>query len=103
MTMKAIMLAAALLAPVAAFAQGTATPSAAPARPAKPVHAAPHPAKPPQTSPEVLDIVQIIGIRQVDAATYEIDARLQNGHELHLRANAFVMQSLGQMLGTYGK
>jgi hypothetical protein len=68
--------------------------AAAPARPA---------ARPAQTSSDVLDVVQVLGIRQIDPATYEIDLRLQNGTEAHLRMNAFVMQSLGMDLGTYGK
>lgn len=107
---KLIVLATALLAPTLACAQGAApTPAQAPAAAAAPAprvakQAAPkHAAKPAQASQDMLEITQVIGIRQIDPATYEIDVRLQNGHEMHLRANAFVMQNLGQMLGTYGK
>jgi len=108
---KFLVLATALLAPTLAFAQGAApTTTQAPAaaapapRAAKPAPTAPkHAAKPAQTSAETLEIVQVIGLRQIDPATYEIDVRLQNGREVQLRANAFVMQNLGQLLGTYGK
>jgi hypothetical protein len=109
---KSFVLAAALLLPTMALAQDAAPPAAtappAPAAAARPKRA-PAPAvarvapKPAQTSTEVMDVNQIIGIRQVDPATYEIDARLQNGTEIHLRMNAFVMQGLGMQLGTYGK
>jgi hypothetical protein len=106
---KFLVLATALLAPTLAFAQSVAptttqAPAAAPPRAAKPTPTAPkHAAKPAQTSAETLEIVQVIGMRQIDPATYEIDVRLQNGREAQLRANAFVMQNLGQLLGTYGK
>lgn len=102
--MKSLVLAAALLLPTMALAQDAAPATAAkpPAAAAKPKRA-PVATKPAQTTPEVLDITQIIGIRQVDPATYEVDARLQNGSEVHLRMNAFVMQNLGMQLGTYGK
>ncbi|WP_233021826.1 hypothetical protein [Rhodopseudomonas boonkerdii] len=108
--MKFLVLATALLAPTLAFAQNAATaptqaPAAAPVpRAAKPAAAAPkHAAKPAPASPETLEITQVIGLRQIDPATYEIDVRLQNGRAAQLRANAFVMQNLGQLLGTYGK
>lgn len=101
--MKSLILAAALLLPTIALAQDAApAPAARPAPAAKPKHA-PVAAKPAQTTPDVLAITQIIAIRQVDPATYEIDARLQSGSEVHLRMNAFVMQNLGMQLGTYGK
>lgn len=105
---KFIVLATALLAPTLAFAQSAApAPAQAPAataapRPAK--QAAPkQPAAPAQTSIETLDVTQVLGLRQIDGASYEIGVRLSNGKEVHLRANAFVLQSLGQLLGTYGK
>jgi len=102
---KSFVLAAALVFPTMALAQDAAPPAAKPptAAVAKPKHVAAHVAKPAPTTTEVQDINQILGIRQVDPATYEIDARLQNGSEIHLRMNAFVMQSLGMQLGTYGK
>jgi hypothetical protein len=106
---KFLVLATALLAPTLAFAQGaapTTTQAQAPAPAAAPApRAAKQPAAPKQaqTSLETLEITQVIGIRQIDPATYEIGMRLQNGKEVHLRANAFVMQNLGQLLGTYGK
>jgi hypothetical protein len=59
--------------------------------------------RPAQTSSDVLDVVQVLGIRQLDPTTYEIDVRLQSGSEAHLRMNAFVMQNLGMNLGTIGK
>jgi hypothetical protein len=110
--LKFILLAAALLLPTMAMAQAPA-PDAAPApataapkpavRPAKP---APRPvaavAKPAEDL-SALNVVQIDGIRQVDPATVEIDARLADGHAVNLRMNAFVMQDLGRRLGTFGK
>lgn len=103
--MKSFVLAAALVFPTLALAQDAAPPAAKPptAAVAKPKHVAAHVAKPVQASTEVQEVSQILAIRQVDPATYEIDARLQNGGEIHLRMNAFVMQSLGMQLGTYGK
>lgn len=106
---KFIVLATALLAPTLAFAQAPApaqAPAAAPAprpakQPAAPKQAAPAAAT--QSGIETLEISQVLGLRQLDPATYEIGVRLQNGKEVHLRANAFVMQNLGQLLGTYGK
>lgn len=107
---KFTVLATALLVPTLAFAQGAAptttqAPAATPApRAAKQPAAAPkHAAPAAQTSLEMLEISQVLGLRQIDPATYEIGVRLQNGKEVHLRANAFVLQNLGQLLGTYGK
>jgi hypothetical protein len=95
MTLKSTFLAAAMLLPVsAAFAQS--------AKP-QPIRPQPKPAVVQAAKPqEVLEISQIVGIRQIDPATYEIDAKLQNGTPLNLRMNAFVMQDLGRQLGTYG-
>lgn len=107
--MKSLTLAIALLLPSIAFAQDAAVPAnpAPAARAAKPAQAPAAAAraakKPTQTTPDVFDIAQILGVRQIDPATYEIDARLQNGSEIRLRTNAFVMQSLGAQLGTYGR
>ncbi len=119
--MKSIVLAVALLFPVStAFAQAPAPEAAeaapAPAAAAKPpvVRAAKpkaRPVAPPvahaaalsPTGQEIFDVTKIIGIRQVDPATYEVDAVLQNGTPVDLRMNAFVMQDLGRKLGTFGK
>lgn len=106
--MKFLVLATALIVPTFAYAQSpapaTAPAAAAPApRATKPAPAKKSAAKPAANSPEMLEIAQVIGLRQIDPATYEIDVRLQNGREVQLRANAFVMQNLGQLLGTYGK
>lgn len=124
--MKSFVLAVALLLPVStAFAQAPAPEAApeaapAPAAAAKPpvVRAAkprPKPVAPvapvaaahaPRLSPtgqEVMEVNQIVGIRQVDPATYEVDAVLENGTPIDLRMNAFVMQDLGRKLGTYGQ
>ena len=103
---KSLTLAIALLLPSIAFAQDAAVPAnpAPPSRALKPAPAAARAAKKPiKTAPDVFDITQILGVRQLDPATYEIDARLRDGSEIHLRANAFVMQSLGAQLGTYGR
>lgn len=107
---KFIVLATALLAPTIAFAQGAApAPAQAPAATAAPApRAAKQPAAPKHTAPaapagiETLEVSQVLGLRQIDPATYEIGFRLQNGKEVHLRSNAFVLQSMGQLLGTYG-
>ncbi|CAN5334046.1 hypothetical protein BH11PSE4_BH11PSE4_37080 [soil metagenome] len=111
--MKSVLLAATLLLPLsmtAAIAQSTAPSPAAPAAAPKPVHAVKpkpkpvhHAAPAAATTPETLDIVQILDLRQIDPATYEIDARLQDGSPVSLRMNAFVMQGLGVRLGTFGK
>jgi hypothetical protein len=95
-------------APAPETAPDAAPAASAPARaakaPRKPavVHAT-APATPAAKSLEALEISQIVGIRQVDASTYEIDAKMQNGTPVNLRMNAFVMQDLGRQLGTYGK
>jgi hypothetical protein len=97
---SAILAAAVLLSATTAFGQ-TDQP-----QPIKPQTVKPHP-KPAAghaaKSQEILDITQIVGVRQVDAATYEIDAKLQDGSPIDLRMNAFVMQDLGRQLGTYGR
>jgi hypothetical protein len=102
---SAFLAAAVLLWATTAFGQ-TATVQTVLPQPAKPhpkpaiVHAA-RPQEVPKQQ-EVLDITQIVGVRQVDAATYEIDAKLHDGSPVDLRMNAFVMQDLGRQLGTYG-
>jgi hypothetical protein len=102
---SAFLAAAVLLSATTAFGQ-TATPEPVAPQPVKPQAVRPHP-KPAVAQAakqqEVLDVVQIVGVRQVDAATYEIDAKLQNGSPIDLRMNAFVMQDLGRQLGTYGR
>jgi hypothetical protein len=109
--LKSIILAAALLLPAPiAFAQ-TQPQEAAPAAPAavapKPVVRAARPAPKPVAKPAEqlagLNVVQIVGIKQIDAATFEIDAKLADGNSVDLRMNAFVMQDLGRQLGTFGK
>jgi hypothetical protein len=103
---SAFLAAVMLLTATAAFGQ-TAEPPAVQPQPVKPhpKPAAVHAAKSREISKqqEVLDITQIVGVRQVDAATYEIDAKLQDGSPVDLRMNAFVMQDLGRQLGTYGR
>jgi hypothetical protein len=102
---SAFLAAAVLLSASTAFGQ-TATPQPVTPQPVKPQAVRPHP-KPAVVQAakqqEVLDITQIVGVRQVDAATYEIDAKLQDGSPVNLRMNAFVMQDLGRQLGTYGR
>jgi hypothetical protein len=112
--LKSIFLAVALLLPLsmtAAIAQSAApsAPAAVPAAAPKPARAKPQPkpvhhaAPAAATTPETLELIQILEIRQIDPTTYEIDARLQNGSPVSLRMNAFVMQGLGRRLGTFGK
>jgi 3-oxoacyl-ACP reductase-like protein len=114
--LKAILLAAALLLPATlAFAQDAEpepeqAPAAAPkpaVRAAKPApKAVPKPAAAaikPGERPTSLNIVQIVGIKQIDPTTYELDAKLVDGSSIDLRMNAFVMQDLGRRLGTFGR
>jgi hypothetical protein len=95
MKLKALFVATAMLLPApVALAQD-----------AKPQPAKPHPKAAvvqPAKQQEILEIAQIVGVRQTDPTTYEIDAKMQNGSPLVLRMNAFVMQDLGRGLGTYG-
>lgn len=101
--MKFILLTAALLIPATVvMAQDAAPPpSQAPAvRAAPPAMRKPAPAP---KAPSITEISQIDGIRQVDAATYEIDGKTPNGTVVMLRMNAFVMQDLGRRLGTFGR
>jgi hypothetical protein len=111
--LKFVLLAAALLLPTLAMAQAPApedAPAPAPAAAPKPAMRAAKPAPKhvaavakPAEDLSALNVAQIDGIRQVDPATYEIDARLADGHAVNLRMNAFVMQDLGRRLGTFGK
>jgi hypothetical protein len=96
---SAFLAAAVLLSATMAFGQ-TAQPQAIkpPLVKPHPKTAAVHAAK----QQDILDITQIVGVRQVDPATYEIDAKLHDGSLVDLRMNAFVMQDLGRQLGTYG-
>jgi hypothetical protein len=96
---SAFLAAAVLLSATTAFGQ-TAEPQTIKPQPIKP-HPKPA-AVPASRQQEVLDITQIVGVRQVDPTTYEIDAKLQDGSPVDLRMNAFVMQDLGRQLGTYG-
>jgi hypothetical protein len=77
------------------------TASIASAQTAKPAGAAAtvQAAKP----PEQLDINQIIGLKKVDATTYDITARLENGSIVELRMNAFVAQDLGRQLSKFNQ
>jgi hypothetical protein len=108
--LKIIMLAAALLLPASmALAQDAAPAPTAPAAPKPAVRAvrpAPKPAAKPATAADRLDglnVVQIVSVKQTDAAIYEIDAKLADGNSVNLRMNAFVMQDLARQLGLYGK
>lgn len=112
--MKIVMLAAALLLPASvALAQDAEPAPAAPAAAAapKPVVRAVRPAPKPVAKPapvaadrlDGLNVVQIVSVKQTDAATYEIDAKLADGNSVNLRMNAFVMQDLARQLGLYGK
>jgi hypothetical protein len=58
------------------------------------------PAKSPKP-PERLDINQIIGMKKVDATTYDISAKLEDGTTIDLRMNAFVAQDLSRQLGNF--
>jgi hypothetical protein len=51
--------------------------------------------------PEKLDINQIVGLKKVDATTYDITARLEDGSTVELRMNAFVAQDLSRQLGNF--
>jgi hypothetical protein len=52
-------------------------------------------------APEKLEINQIIGLKKVDAATYDISARLEDGSTVELLMNAFVAQDLARQLGNF--
>jgi hypothetical protein len=92
--MKSALLAATMLLPASlAFAQVTNP---------QPVRPPPRPVVQAAKPQEVVEIAQVVGIRQLDATTYEVDARLPDGTPVDLRMNAFVMQDLGRQLGTYG-
>ena len=109
--MKSVFLAIALLLSASLAVAQDAEPEEKPAaaQAAKPkrkppaVQAAKPVEKPVQKPPGSLEIVQIFGIKQIDPASYEIDAQLKNGEPVKLRMNAFVMQTLGKMLGTFGR
>ncbi|MDB5502122.1 MAG: hypothetical protein JWR89_2024 [Tardiphaga sp.] len=114
--MKSTLVAAAALLVTASMAMAQApapdaAPEAAPTAPAAPaakaarkpvVRAAPAAPATPKL-PGATEITQIVGIRQIDPTTYEIDAKAQGGAPVNLRMNVFVMQDLGRQLGTYGK
>jgi hypothetical protein len=53
--------------------------------------------------PERLDINQIIGMKKVDATTYDISAKLEDGTTIDLRMNTFVVQDLSRQLGNFGR
>jgi hypothetical protein len=52
-------------------------------------------------APEKLEINQILGLTKVDATTYDISARLEDGSTVELRMNAFVAQDLSRQLGNF--
>ena len=108
--MKSTLIAAATLLMTASLALAQApAPESAPTTPAAPAAKAvrkPAPARvaAPVAKPmDAMEITQIVGIRQVDPTTYEIDAKAASGAPVNLRMNVFVMQDLGRQLGTYGK
>ncbi len=74
-----------------AFAQTTNPPRAA------------APATAPKVSKKLLEINQIIGLEQVDATTFNIVARLEDGSVVDLQMNAFVVQDLGKRIATFGR
>jgi hypothetical protein len=88
---KSALLALAMLLPASIASAQTANPT----RPPAPAQAA-KPAK------KLLEISQIIGLQQVDATTFNISARLEDGSVVDLQMNAFVMQDLAKRLGTFG-
>jgi hypothetical protein len=90
--LKSVIIAAAMLFPAfAAFAQ-----TANPPRP-------PAPATAPKVSKKLLEINQIIGLAQIDATTFNISARLEDGSVVDLQMNAFVVQDLGKRIATFGR
>ncbi len=90
--LKSALIALAMLFPASiAFAQ-----TANPTRPPAPAQAS-KPAK------KLLEINQIVGLEQVDATTFNVSARLEDGSSVDLQMNAFVMQDLAKRLGTFGR
>jgi hypothetical protein len=59
-------------------------------------------AKPNSVAPK-LEINQILGLKKIGAATYEISARLEDGNVVELRMNAFVAQDLSRQLGNFSR
>jgi hypothetical protein len=60
------------------------------------------PAKSPKP-PERLEINQIIGLKKVDATTWDLSARLEDGTAIDLRMNTFVAQDLSRQLGNFSR
>jgi hypothetical protein len=60
------------------------------------------PAKSPKP-PERLEINQIIGIKKIDATTWDLSARLEDGTAIDLRMNTFVAQDLSRQLGNFSR
>jgi hypothetical protein len=60
-------------------------------------------AKPQNNVPATLEINQILGLRKVDAAIWEISARLEDGSMVELRMNTFVAQDLSRQLGNFSR
>jgi hypothetical protein len=90
--LKSVIIAAAMLFPaLTAFAQ-----TANPPRP-------PAPAAAPKVSKKLLEINQIISLAQIDATTFNISARLEDGSVVDLQMNAFVVQDLGKRIATFGR
>ena len=89
--LKSALMAAAILLPVSIASAQTTQPTGA-----RPLDQVPK-------AQERLEINQILGLKQIDAATYEISVRLEDGTPIDLRMNAFVMQDLGKRLGTFGR
>jgi hypothetical protein len=56
--------------------------------------------KPPK-APGQLEIIQILSLKKMDAATYDLSARLDDGKTIELRMNAFVAQDLSRQLGNF--
>jgi hypothetical protein len=93
--LKSVLIAAAMLFPaLTAFAQ-----TANPPRPPAPAA----PAAVPKVSKRLLEINQIIGLEQVDATTFNISARLEDGSVVDLQMNAFVVQDLGKRIAHFGR
>jgi hypothetical protein len=57
----------------------------------------------PNNVPPRLEINQILGLKKIDVAIYEISVRLEDGSTVDLRMNTFVAQELARQLGNFGR
>jgi hypothetical protein len=57
----------------------------------------------PSKSPDTPEIIQIIALKKLDPATFELFVRTQDGKVLGFRMNTFVAQDLSRQLGNFNR